>query len=304
MYKEILTTVVALIMLAMMLVSPVFADTNNLQVSNLTSSSTVVSWTSSADEDAAVRFGVTIALGDSAVDMTEDDIHFVVISGLSPETAYYYEIRSGSTADDNGGNYYAFTTTKVGAGIPYIVYGELETSGGMPAERSLVRVSVSEGVDSSYPLSALSDANGNWYVNLANLKDPVTNDVFGYLSGDSVFIDAIAAEEVTASNTSTVNGTSPQNSGMITLPAEYICGDANNSGDGSGGSPVDIDDVVYLIAYIFQGGPTPDPIESANVNCSGGGTPVDIDDVVYLIAYIFGGGNPPCDTDGNGQPDC
>jgi uncharacterized protein (TIGR02145 family) len=33
----------------------------------------------------------------------------------------------------------------------------------------------------------------------------------------------------------------------------YVCGDA----DGIGG--IDIDDVVYLIAYIFSGGPAPDP---------------------------------------------
>jgi len=75
----------------------------------------------------------------------------------------------------------------------------------------------------------------------------------------------------------------------------YICGDANYSLD------VDIDDVVYLIAYIFSGGPAPDPLESGDCNCAGG---CDIDDVVYLIAYIFSGGYAPCDTDGNGQPDC
>ena len=75
----------------------------------------------------------------------------------------------------------------------------------------------------------------------------------------------------------------------------YICGDA----DASGG--VDIDDVVYLIAYIFSGGPPPVPYESGDANCAGG---VDIDDVVYLIAYIFSGGYAPCDTDGDEVPDC
>jgi hypothetical protein len=75
----------------------------------------------------------------------------------------------------------------------------------------------------------------------------------------------------------------------------YLCGDANASGE------VDIDDVVYVIAYIFSGGPEPVPYESGDVNCLGG---VDIDDVVWLIAYIFSGGNSPCDTDGDGLPDC
>jgi hypothetical protein len=31
---------------------------------------------------------------------------------------------------------------------------------------------------------------------------------------------------------------------------------------------------------------------------------VDIDDVVYLIAYIFSGGPPPGDPDDDGTPDC
>jgi hypothetical protein len=71
----------------------------------------------------------------------------------------------------------------------------------------------------------------------------------------------------------------------INLPP-VDCGDANASGE------VDIDDVVYLIAYIFSGGPGPDPSEAADVDCSGG---VDIDDVVYLIMYIFAGGPVPCE---------
>jgi hypothetical protein len=67
-------------------------------------------------------------------------------------------------------------------------------------------------------------------------------------------------------------------------------GDANNSGT------VDIDDVVYLIGYIFSGGPAPVPYQicSGDPNCSCG---VDIDDVVYLVAYIFLGGPPPCSCD-------
>jgi hypothetical protein len=67
-------------------------------------------------------------------------------------------------------------------------------------------------------------------------------------------------------------------------------GDANASGG------VDIDDVVYTIAYIFSGGPAPVPyaVASGDPNCS---CSVDIDDVVYLIAYIFSGGPEPCPCD-------
>ncbi len=75
----------------------------------------------------------------------------------------------------------------------------------------------------------------------------------------------------------------------------FMCGDCDDSGG------IDIDDIVYLIDFIFSSGSQPDPYDSGDGDCSGG---VDIDDVVYLIAYIFSGGDSPCDIDGDGVPDC
>ena len=46
----------------------------------------------------------------------------------------------------------------------------------------------------------------------------------------------------------------------------------------------------YLIAYIFAGGPAPNPLMTGDANCDGS---VDISDAVYLIAYIFTGGPLP-----------
>gem|GEM_PF-4963098 len=76
---------------------------------------------------------------------------------------------------------------------------------------------------------------------------------------------------------------------------EHICGDVNRDCE------VDIDDAVYLIAYIFSGGAAPYPIEDGDVDCS---SEVDIDDVVYIINFIFSGGYAPCDPDGDEVPDC
>ncbi len=66
---------------------------------------------------------------------------------------------------------------------------------------------------------------------------------------------------------------------------QYVCGDAN------GNSAVNISDAVYLINYIFAGGPAPNPVLAGDANCSLG---VSISDVVYLINYIFAGGPAPC----------
>jgi hypothetical protein len=82
--------------------------------------------------------------------------------------------------------------------------------------------------------------------------------------------------------------------GSMTLncaSCNWIVGDADGSGH------LDIDDVVYIIQYIFvAGSPAPIPVPNAgNMDCS---IDVDIDDVVYLIAYIFTGGPPsPCDCE-------
>lgn len=63
------------------------------------------------------------------------------------------------------------------------------------------------------------------------------------------------------------------------------CGDAN--GDGL----VNITDAVFLITYIFNGGPAPDPLESGDCDCD---ELVNISDAVYLIQYIFSSGPAPC----------
>jgi hypothetical protein len=65
----------------------------------------------------------------------------------------------------------------------------------------------------------------------------------------------------------------------------YVCGDAD------GNELVNISDAIYLIDYIFVGGPAPDPYESGDVNCD---ATVNVTDATYIIAYIFGGGPAPC----------
>ncbi|MBK7091203.1 MAG: hypothetical protein IPH59_05710 [bacterium] len=66
-----------------------------------------------------------------------------------------------------------------------------------------------------------------------------------------------------------------------------VCGDAN----GSGG--ISISDAVFVISYIFGGGPAPHPLSAGDANCSGG---ISISDAVYVINHIFGGGPAPCSS--------
>jgi hypothetical protein len=61
-------------------------------------------------------------------------------------------------------------------------------------------------------------------------------------------------------------------------------------GDPNGDGDVNVADAVYLISYIFKGGPPPNPLEAGDANCDGD---VNIGDAVHLINYIFKGGPPP-----------
>lgn len=68
---------------------------------------------------------------------------------------------------------------------------------------------------------------------------------------------------------------------IITEPS----GDANNDGT------INVGDVVFLINYIFKGGPAPVHFAKADVNCD---AHINVADAVYLINYIFKSGLTPC----------
>jgi hypothetical protein len=65
---------------------------------------------------------------------------------------------------------------------------------------------------------------------------------------------------------------------------------AINHGDANGDGVINVSDVVYLVNYLFIGGPPPCPLAAGDVNSDG---ITNVSDVVYLINYLFIGGPPP-----------
>jgi hypothetical protein len=65
-------------------------------------------------------------------------------------------------------------------------------------------------------------------------------------------------------------------------------------GDANGDGIVNVGDVVYLISFLYRGGPAPVPMSVGDVNCDG---IVDVGDVVFLINYLYRNGPIPrcCD---------
>ncbi len=66
----------------------------------------------------------------------------------------------------------------------------------------------------------------------------------------------------------------------------YFCGDVN------GDDKISLLDPVFLVDYLFKSGAAPDPIERGDVDCSG--DIPNMNDLQYLINYIFNGGPEPC----------
>ncbi|MGB2982081.1 MAG: dockerin type I repeat-containing protein, partial [Candidatus Zixiibacteriota bacterium] len=76
---------------------------------------------------------------------------------------------------------------------------------------------------------------------------------------------------------------------VITGKPTVKCGDVNNDGI------INVGDVVYLIQYLYRGGPVPIPrICVGDVNNN---DIVDVGDLVYLVTYLYKGGPAP-------DPDC
>ena len=87
---------------------------SNVNSSNITYNSAVITWNTNVLSDSIVRYGTTTpsvpVSGPSGVTS-----HSITLSGLSPHTTYYYEVEStdqggNTTIDNNGGRYYTFTT--------------------------------------------------------------------------------------------------------------------------------------------------------------------------------------------------
>ncbi len=73
--------------------------------------------------------------------------------------------------------------------------------------------------------------------------------------------------------------------GSITVEEiSFVLGDAN--GDGT----VSVSDIVFLINYLYHGGPAPSPFGAGDVTCDG---LIDLSDLVFLIDYLFREGPPP-----------
>jgi len=74
-------------------------------------------------------------------------------------------------------------------------------------------------------------------------------------------------------------------------PLKACCENRGDIDHSDGSDPINITDIVWMINYMFQGGPGPICLEEANVN--GDNIVMDVADLIYLVDYMFRYGPPP-----------
>jgi hypothetical protein len=61
-------------------------------------------------------------------------------------------------------------------------------------------------------------------------------------------------------------------------------------GDATGDRKVDLSDAIYLLNYLYKGGPQPVSLRAGDANLSGS---VELGDAIHLLNYLYRGGPPP-----------
>ncbi len=157
---------------------------SEVYVTDVTSASAALTWFTDGIGTTVVRYGTTTDMKQQAVVQDLNNIHHVVLSGLEANATYYYQaISNGKLAEVQ-----TFTTTRHGYGLPQLVHGMIETEGKvMP--NALIIAQVEHGGFISQPISAVSDQNGHYLLNLGNLK---TNAGYAmnYSENDNIVIRA------------------------------------------------------------------------------------------------------------------
>lgn len=146
-----------------------------------------------------------------------------------------------------------------------------------PEEEYIIFTSDRPGGFGSYDLYiSFRNSDGSWTAaqNLGSRINGTEVDVFPMVTPDGLYFFFTTAK------------TGDLGYNPYWMDASFLCrvGDADNSGS------INISDVIYLINYLFKGGPEPEPEIAGDSNND---NKVTVSDVVYLINYLLKGGPKP-----------
>ena len=118
--------------------------------------------------------------------------HSITLTGLKPDTTYFYNINSEGTDFDNNSLPWQFTTgSQIAASQNSIpISGSVITSSGQPSKRALVYVNVD-----GYLLSTLTSDAGNFVLQLANTRTSDLKQIAQINESQTLLTVSVQAED-------------------------------------------------------------------------------------------------------------
>lgn len=174
--------------------TPAAPAISDLRISNVRDTSFSVSWLTETETTGEVLLSTARALGSMGqgqATATTGTAHHFTLTGLQPETTYFFSVSSGGVVDDNGGALYSVTTGPT-LGLPDSdnIYGALVAEGRSGVGGCLVYVRLLQSgtggsAGESALLSVQSDSSGQWALNLGNARTQTLDAFYSYSSTDA-----------------------------------------------------------------------------------------------------------------------
>ncbi|MFH1859484.1 MAG: fibronectin type III domain-containing protein, partial [bacterium] len=189
---------IMLFLVAMSIITPAFASQpNEIMQTNITGEGFAISWITNASGTGAVLYGQgTNSINQIATDNHSGHTHHIALKDLSPNTTYYYDIISGGTTTDKGGQHYCLSTgpSSNDHKVSDLVYGWIYKDNLTVATDAIVYVQINNldgngSLGSSSTWSTVVDDSGSWNIDLSNIRTNDLSRLFDYSSsGDSLSI--------------------------------------------------------------------------------------------------------------------
>jgi hypothetical protein len=200
MFKSSLRNRVAVIIFVIMLllifsINPGKAATgiNNVTISDVGGVAYTVSWATTVNSNGSVTWGTSTPPGNTINDsVPSTTTHYIRITGLSPNTHYYFQVTSGDETDNNSGAYYQVTTgPSLSPGTPSnTIWGYMYQSNGItivPNAMVYLQLQDVNGLDSpglSQVVTVRTDSAGVWsYALVNNVRTSDYQSMFIYTPG-------------------------------------------------------------------------------------------------------------------------
>lgn len=190
------------------------AAPQQLKITNVGSTSFVVSWTTAEKTTATLALGETTKTEEIRKDfrdlnsstLTASMVHFVLVDNLKPQTKYFFKIISGGKSfDDSGKPFEVFTAPAKTPPDNDLAFGKILTPQGQAAAGVIVYLSLAN----TFPQAALTDNDGNWVIVLSTARTSDLQDYSHYDRSAQIEEIFVRGENETATATVSSGNDSP-----------------------------------------------------------------------------------------------